>query len=135
VLLNLGFDFNAIKDRDNTWVTTYNSFNEAVVQPIYFILPILESHFLWMLPQRKKAHDNVDYFLSMMKNIIVEKRRKIENNQNQNSNLNENEKDLLTLMIESEMKGEGQMTNKELEVNICSHICIYIFIFIYFDKI
>jgi cholesterol 24(S)-hydroxylase len=137
VLLNLDFDFNAIKDKDNTWVTTYNSFNEALFQPIYFLFPILESHFLWMLPQRKKAHDNVDRFLSMMRNIIVEKRSKIKNNQNQNSNLNENEKDLLTLMIESEMKGEGQMTNKELEVNIYLHlcICIYMFIFIYFDKI
>jgi cholesterol 24(S)-hydroxylase len=135
VLLTLDFDFNAIKNKDNAWVKTYNSFNDALIQPIYYIFPILESHFLWMFPQRKKAHDNVDHFLRMMRNVIVEKRRKIENNQNQNSNLNENEKDLLTLMIESEMKGEGQMINKELEVNIYSHICIHVFIFIYFDKI
>ncbi|KAI8883547.1 cytochrome P450 [Backusella circina FSU 941] len=112
------FDFNAITDKDNAWVKTYNSFREAISHPIFFLFPILESHFLWMFPKRKQAHADLDHFLSMMRTIIVEKRKKIESNQNQNANLNENERDLLNLMLESEMKGEGQMTNKELENNL-----------------
>jgi cholesterol 24(S)-hydroxylase len=110
------FDFNALEDRNSVWVHTYNTIYTALMDPTYFFFPILESHFMWLLPKRRHAHKELEKFRGMIIGVIEEKRRKIESGQNQNINLEENEKDLITLMLESEMKGEGKMTNDELEV-------------------
>lgn len=110
------FDFDAIADRENSWVSIYNNIKHGIADPLFFMFPILEAKFLWMFPKRKQLHKDLEQFLGMIRNVIEDKRRKIENGENQNENLEENEKDLLTLMLESEMKGEGKMTNEELEV-------------------
>jgi cholesterol 24(S)-hydroxylase len=87
-----------------------------MLDPLYFMFPVLEAHFLWMLPKRRQAHKELAKFKAMLRNMIDEKRKKVESGQAQNENLEENEKDLLFLMLESEMQGEGKMTNDELEV-------------------
>lgn len=91
--------------------------NHGILDPLFFIFPVLEAHFLWMFPKRKQIHNELKKFQGMIRGVIEEKRRKIESGENQNAVLEENEKDLLTLMLESEMKGEGKMTDEELEVN------------------
>ncbi|KAI8879155.1 cytochrome P450, partial [Backusella circina FSU 941] len=112
------FDFNAIGDRDNEWVKAYNAVNKGIIDPLFFIFPVLEAHFLFMFPKRRQIHQDLIKFQNMLRGVIEDKRRKIESGQNQNENLDESEKDLLTLMLESEMKGEGKMTDAELEANI-----------------
>ncbi|KAI8879154.1 cytochrome P450 [Backusella circina FSU 941] len=113
------FQFNAITDKNNEWVNTYNTISHGVVDPLFFIFPALEAYFLFMFPKRKQIHDELKKFQGMIRGIIEEKRRKIKSGENRNAVLQENEKDLLTLMLESEMKGEGKMTDDELEANIC----------------
>jgi cholesterol 24(S)-hydroxylase len=99
----------------------------GIVNPLYFMFPILESRFLWLLPKRRKLHRELDCFLDMMRKVIEDKRQKIENGLNQNDTWAENEKDLLTLMLESESKGEGKMTNDELEViYACIHPPLFV---------
>jgi hypothetical protein len=95
-----------------------------MVDPLFGLFPSLETYFLWMFPQRKQQHRDLNCFLDMIDVIIEEKRRKVESGENQNENLQENEKDLLTLMLESESKGEGKMENAELQVYIHQNIVL-----------
>jgi cholesterol 24(S)-hydroxylase len=116
IIIHLDFDFNAIGDKENEWVKTYDVVNTGFVDPLFFMFPVLEAYFLWLFPKRRQAHQDLVKFQGMIRGVIEEKRGKIESGENQNENLDDNEKDLLTLMLESEMKGEGKMTDTELEV-------------------
>ncbi|KAI8879152.1 cytochrome P450 [Backusella circina FSU 941] len=102
------------------------SWGGGIIDPFFFMFPMLESHFLWLFPKRRRLHRELDQFLDMMRNIIEAKRQKIENDLTQNDTWSENEKDLLTLMLESEYKGEGKMTNEELETNTLSFAIYYL---------
>ncbi|KAI8887606.1 cytochrome P450 [Backusella circina FSU 941] len=113
------FDFNALADRNNYWVTTYHAVMQGIFSPGYAIFPFIEKYFLWLFPKRKEVHENLNQFLHMVDTIIDEKRKKIQEGKNSNDVLEENEKDLLTLMLENEMKGDDSMTNEELKSNIC----------------
>ncbi|KAI8380763.1 cytochrome P450 [Blakeslea trispora] len=114
-----GFDFNATVDPSSKWVVRYEAINEALQDPLFFLFPILEQKFLWMFPKRKAIHDQLDLFLNMMDDIIINKRKEIEAGMTENKDLNESEKDILTLMIEAEQRGEGVMTNEILKGNLC----------------
>lgn len=76
-------------------------------------MPWLERNFLWLLPERRKIHQDLDEFLEMLDEIIIHKRQVLADGSTAEK---DNEKDLLTLMIESENKGEGALTNEELKV-------------------
>lgn len=71
-----------------------------------------------MFPKRIQAHKEMDCFLKMLDEIIINKRKVLEKEKLENKE--ENEKDLLTLMIESENRGEGNMSNSELKSNLCA---------------
>jgi cytochrome P450 len=105
-------------DKDNHWVNTYHSVMQGIFKPMYFIFPVIEKRLLWLFPKRKRVHDDLNRFLSMIDTIIADKRKKIHDGKNSNDVLAENEKDLLTLMLENEMNGDGSMTNEELKVYI-----------------
>lgn len=111
-----GFDFKAISEENNQWVNTYDTINKGLQDPFYYLLPILDTRFLWLSSKRQAVHKELDRFNDMLEHIIHSKREAIEKRKNQNESLEENEKDLLTLMIEAEAKGEGIMSNKELRV-------------------
>lgn len=112
--VNIGFDFNAIKDSKSEWVLKYNGFIKQMAHPLYMMFPILEKRFLWLFPKRKRAHDDMSAFLDMLDSVIEYKRQVLKG---QDSLQKEHEKDLLTLMIESENKGEGALTNEQLKVS------------------
>ncbi|KAI8369193.1 cytochrome P450 [Choanephora cucurbitarum] len=115
-----GFDFNAIKEKDNMWVTTYNVINEGFLSAIHLLFPCLDHKDSFLLsPKRRKVHYHVTRFLGMIDQVILNKREAIENGKLENDYLAENEKDLLTLMIEGEMRGEGIMSNDDLRNNVC----------------
>ncbi|KAI8380389.1 cytochrome P-450 cyp509A1 [Blakeslea trispora] len=114
-----GFDFKALKEKDNAWVKTYNTVNTAMQSPFFFLFPQLDrgnSRFLW--PGRRACHREVEKLVGMMDQIIVQKRQQIANGNLTNEDLEENEKDILTLMIESEARGEGIMSDRELRSNL-----------------
>ncbi|KAI8333281.1 cytochrome P450 [Choanephora cucurbitarum] len=111
-----GFDFHATEDPNSRWVVCYDAINIAFQDPLFLLFPILEQKFLWMFPKRKAIHDQLDLFLEMMDDIILNKRKEIQADKKYQ---NEAEKDLLTLMIEAEQRGEGVMTNKVLKGNLC----------------
>jgi cholesterol 24(S)-hydroxylase len=115
----IGFDFNSLTDQNNEYVEKYHSIMRGIHEPIYYLLPFLETKLFWMFPKRQKMHQNLDDLTAMIEGIIDKKRLKIQNGEE--NNLEENEKDLLSLMLESEFKGEGKLTTEELTV------CIYIY--------
>ncbi|KAI8079517.1 cytochrome P450 [Gilbertella persicaria] len=114
-----GFDFNALSQKDNAWVQTYNTINRGLQSIMFFLFPVLDTSLLWLFPKRQAMHRELNRFLDMLNAMIVHKREQIENGDLQNKDLEENEKDLLTLMIESEKRGEGILSNQELQTNIC----------------
>ncbi|KAI7899442.1 cytochrome P450 [Cokeromyces recurvatus] len=113
-----GFDFNAIREKDNPWVNSYNMINKGIQDPLYLLFPLLDSTLLGLFPKRKRIHLEMDKFLKMIDHVILNKREDMKNNQ-PNEDLEENERDLLSLMIEGENRGEGILTNGELKSNLC----------------
>lgn len=97
---------------------TYDICNAGLRDPVFFLLPKLDTDFLWMFPKRTQIHKEMDRFVNMLQKVIENKRSVLQNGNYQNEALEENERDLLSLMIESENRGEGVMTNEELIVNI-----------------
>ncbi|KAI9472014.1 MAG: cytochrome P450 [Benjaminiella poitrasii] len=115
-----GFNFNAVREKDNDWVNTYNVANSGISQALFSFFPSLDSKkFLWMFPKRQRIHQEMDRFLDMLNQVIYKKREMLDKGYTNNDSLEENEKDLLTLMIESERKGEGILSDEELKSNLC----------------
>lgn len=113
----VGFDFNAFSaPENNEWVNTYNIVNKAMQNPLFFLMPILDTKLRWISPTRVAEHQALDKFGGMLEDVILQKRKAISNAKD----IEENEKDLLTLMIEAEAQGEGIMSNRELKVIIYS---------------
>lgn len=112
----IGFDFKAVTEKDNEWINVYDVIQKALQNPIYFLIPILDTKLLWLSPKRQADHRELEKFNTMLHRIVLKKREAITKGTNQNDALEENEKDLLTLMIETEAKGEGIMSNEELRV-------------------
>ncbi|KAI9257781.1 cytochrome P450 [Helicostylum pulchrum] len=115
-----GFEFNAISDLNSEWVKTYENVSTSIDEPLFFIFPKLDREYVWLFPTRVKAHKEMDKLLSMIDNVIENKRELLLRGETSNDALEENEKDLLTLMLESENRGEGVMSNLELKGNICA---------------
>ncbi|KAI8330262.1 cytochrome P450 [Choanephora cucurbitarum] len=115
-----GFDFNAIKEKDNDWINTYNAINAGFTNPIYLLFPFLDQKDSFLLsPARRKVHYHMTRFLNMVDQIILQKRQAVKEGNLENDYLAENEKDLLTLMIEGELRGEGMMSNDDMRNNVC----------------
>lgn len=86
-------------------------------------MPIFDTKFVHLIPDRQKAHDNLTDFLNMLDTIINDKREQIA--AKKAAEIEDHEKDLLTLMIESEMNPESDgavMSNEELKV--CINHCL-----------
>lgn len=111
-----GFNFDAIQDRDSEWVVRYHRISHGLVSPIFFLLPIFDTKFRWMFPERQKIHDEMDRFTGMLDKVIQHKKEMIKNGI-KNDALEENEKDLLTLFIESGEENHGVLSDKELMVS------------------
>ncbi|KAI8094932.1 cytochrome P-450 cyp509A1 [Gilbertella persicaria] len=114
-----GFDFNATVDPKSKWVEIYDSINDGLQDPLFFMFPSFDHQWLWLFPKRKAIHDKLDIFLKMMDNVITTKRKDIRQGKVTNDNLEEHEKDILTLMIEAEERGEGILTDTDLKSNLC----------------
>lgn len=121
-MLVLGFDFKATTETNNEWISLYDDIKRGLQDPFFFIMPLFDQHFLWMLPKRQVVHQKLDRFFNKLEQIIIEKRQLVKTKA---SSLEENEKDLLTLMIEGEERGEGSLTNAELRVSIIDG-CMYV---------
>ncbi|KAI9008847.1 cytochrome P450 [Phycomyces nitens] len=112
-----GFDFHATDDPNNEWVKIYENITIALYKPVWLLVPILERKFLWMFPERQKAHRDLDKFLSMLDTIIDKKHKDLK--ETKDSNVANNEKDLLTLMIEGAAENKGILSYRDLQSNIC----------------
>ncbi|KAL9547449.1 hypothetical protein MBANPS3_006166 [Mucor bainieri] len=112
------FDFKAVKEKNNAWVTIYNKINEGMQNALFFIFPILDEKFQWLSPKRQQVHRDLTQFIGMIDEVIQTRRDEIGRGDWKNNHLEENEKDILSLMIESENRGEGIMSNEELKSNI-----------------
>ncbi|KAI9345051.1 cytochrome P450 [Pilaira anomala] len=113
-----GFKFNAISDRNNEWVKTYNYVNDGIRDPIYFLFSSLDTTFLRFFPKRQMLHKEWDKFSVMLDNFIKHKKEMVKQGV-KNDDLKESEKDLLTLFIESGEENNGILSDEELKSNLC----------------
>ncbi|KAI9251373.1 cytochrome P450 [Phascolomyces articulosus] len=98
------FDFNAITEKDNDWVTRYDNIMKASGSPLFMLFPFLDGPALrFLFPKRRKVHNELDNLLEKLQEIITYKREILASNIDGKSttNKNINEKDLLTLMLEA----------------------------------
>ncbi|KAI9251423.1 cytochrome P450 [Phascolomyces articulosus] len=119
-LAAFGFNFNAICERDNTWVQRYNAIMSNSINPLYLVFPFIDRKLLFMLPKRRQLHEELDEFLAMIRKMIADKRHLLK--ERNEPNIADREKDLLTLMIEAENEGNGVLTDEELQSNLCIFI-------------
>ncbi|KAI9345052.1 cytochrome P450, partial [Pilaira anomala] len=115
-----GFDFkfNAIRDSNNEWVTTYNHINGGIRDPVFTLFPSFDTKFLCFFPKRKKLHGEWEKFSAMLDKVIKHKKESIKQGV-KNDYLKESEKDLLTLFIESGEENNGILSDEELKSNLC----------------
>ncbi|KAI9472922.1 cytochrome P450 [Zychaea mexicana] len=111
------FDFKAVLDRDNDWVQRYNNIVHAMFQPLHLLIPALDRNFLFLMPERKRAHKELTKLLDMLRGLVIQRRQNLQ--EKKASDTVENEKDVLTLMIEAENEGNGAMSDEELMSNLC----------------
>ncbi|CDS03773.1 hypothetical protein LRAMOSA01174 [Lichtheimia ramosa] len=116
-LFAFDFDFNAIQAKDNEWVARYNTVMSSAFDIPHMVFPSLDTWLLPFNPSRKRQHAEADKFLGMIDQIILEKRKTLQNKSLTTEGQDE-EKDLLTMMIEAENSGEGVLTNQELRNNV-----------------
>ncbi|KAI9473441.1 MAG: cytochrome P450 [Benjaminiella poitrasii] len=115
-----GFDFNSIKNRNSKWAVVYKELGIGMQDPFYLFFANLDKdNTVWMFPKRKILHQKMEQFLNMLDEIIIAKRKKLDNNKTHNSDIKDAEKDLLTLMLEDEASEHGSISNKELKNNLC----------------
>ncbi|KAI8146548.1 cytochrome P450 [Fennellomyces sp. T-0311] len=120
---SFGFNFRALEDRNNEWVTRYNFVAKIGLRPHFFVFPFLERPcFRFLFPELRKAHDELTIFLDMMGGIARQKREALLNGNSPRTMYDDDEdqeKDLVTLMIEAEMQGQGRLTDNEIMSNLC----------------
>ncbi|KAI9485028.1 cytochrome P450 [Zychaea mexicana] len=119
-LAGFDFDFNAIRDHDNVWVQRYKAIMTGSINPLYLVFPVIDRKLLFLLPKRRRLHEELDEFLKMIRTMISDKRQLLK--EKKASNIIDREKDLLTLMIEAENEGNGTLTDEELRSNLCIFI-------------
>lgn len=117
------FDFNAVGDKNSEWVTRYKTVMSATFEPLYLMLPKLDTWFLPLNVKRKQKHAECNSLLNMIDNIIATKRQMLKNKKQSSDTDEHEEKDLLTMMIEAENSGQGIMSNEELRVSI---LCVVV---------
>lgn len=101
----------------------YFRISQAIDDLPFLIFTFLDNKlFSSLVPRRRRAHQDVDAFLSMIDGVIERKRALLKDSDS--SDIPQNEKDLLTLLIEAESDENGYMTNEELRVSQNHHIDI-----------
>lgn len=98
----------------------YADFTSAQRNPVFFLLPWLDQDpLLRLFPKRRRAHQDLSKFLNKMDEIIIHKRKVLEESNHSNQqHMDDHDKDLLTLMLEAQRQdGEVVLTNEELKVD------------------
>lgn len=98
----------------------YADFTSAQRNPVFFLLPWLDQDpLLHLFPKRRRAHQDLTKFLNKMDEIIIHKRKVLEESNHSNQqHMDDHDKDLLTLMLEAQRQdGEVVLTNEELKVD------------------
>ncbi|KAI9495418.1 cytochrome P450 [Zychaea mexicana] len=116
----LGFDFKALEDRNNPWVTRYKFILSVGSKQRFFAFPFMEQYCWFLFPDIRRAHDVVTIFQNMLRNIVNQKREALLRNKDTfktSSKAEEQEKDIVTSMVEAEMEGQGRLTDEELQSN------------------
>ncbi|RUS19009.1 cytochrome P450 [Endogone sp. FLAS-F59071] len=108
------YDFEALKNPNGDYVTTYNRITSSSNNPLYIFLPILE---VFPLTRRYQSFADVRHFNEMVDGLITARRRELKEYGVQDST----KADLVTLMIqasdEEEKTGNGKgMTDMEIKV-------------------
>jgi hypothetical protein len=108
-----------LQDSTSEYVSRYEKVVEAVMDPLFYFFPKLDTKYLWLFPKRQEVHKELDIFLKMVRDIIIKKRQTLDEQRKLKqlaiSNGGEvvedertSEKDILTLLIESAEAEENE---------------------------
>lgn len=92
---------------------------DAVMDPLFYFFPKLDTDYLWLFPKRQEIHKELDIFLDMVRKIVIKKKETLLKNKRLKALAISNgeaveqsdgvsEKDILTLLIESADEEENQ---------------------------
>ncbi|KAI8381241.1 cytochrome P450 [Radiomyces spectabilis] len=113
-IAGFGFDFRAITDADNEWVTAYKEIKMNIVHPFFGVFQSFDHpRWFWLFRKRAVVHQHMTKLLTLLDGMVQQKRKFISHM------TDDDEKDLLTLMIEAEKNGEGYLSDEELRTTIC----------------
>lgn len=118
----IGFDFNAVLDKNSPWVVKYLDSISSAFDPFFLVFSFFDKRLRFLFPSRVRAHEQLSEFLLKMREIIDYKRRTLETSRD---TIKDTEKDLLMLMIEAEKDGEAALTDDELMVRYLYYADFY----------
>lgn len=137
-LLYTDFKFNSLQDSTSEYVTRYEKVVEALMDPLFYFFPALDTDYLWLFPKRQEIHKELGVFLDMVQEIIVKKRQALAEQKRLTELAVSNgetvghvekrasDKDILTLLIESadeeENKDISEISDDMLLVCLGPHI-------------
>lgn len=110
--ISVDFKFNSLQDSTSEYVTRYEKIIEAVMDPLFYFFPALDTDYLWLFPKRQEIHKELEIFLDMVREIIMKKRQTlteqkrlkelaVSNGEAVGDVERTSDKDILTLLIES----------------------------------
>lgn len=108
-----------MQDSTSEYVSRYEKVVEAVMDPLFYFFPKLDTKYLWLFPKRQEVHKELDIFLKMVRDIIIKKRQTLDEQRKLKQLAISNggdvvedertsEKDILTLLIESAEAEENE---------------------------
>ncbi|GAN02680.1 cytochrome P450 [Mucor ambiguus] len=132
----MDFKFNSLQDSTSEYVTMYEKVVEALMDPLFYFFPALDTDYLWLFPKRQQVHKELDVFLDMVQEIIVKKRQTLAEQKKLKELAVSNEeavndvetkasdKDILTLLIESAGEEENNDISEISDDMLLSNMCV-----------
>ncbi|KAG1114134.1 hypothetical protein G6F42_014272 [Rhizopus arrhizus] len=137
IIGDAGFDFkfNSLQDSTSEYVTRYEKIIEAVMDPLFYFFPALDTDYLWLFPKRQEIHKELEIFLDMVREIIAKKRQTlteqkrlkelaVSNGEAVGDVERASDKDILTLLIESADAEENKDISEISDDMLLSNMCV-----------
>ncbi|CAO3614209.1 unnamed protein product [Mucor fragilis] len=138
IIGDAGFDFkfSSLQDSTSEYVTRYEKVVEALMDPLFYFFPALDTDYLWLFPKRQEIHKELGVFLDMVQEIIVKKRQTLAEQKRLKELAVSNgetvgdvekrasDKDILTLLIESADEEENKDISDISDDMLLSNMCV-----------
>ncbi|KAF7721368.1 cytochrome P450-dit2 [Apophysomyces ossiformis] len=106
-----GFDFKALSDRNNKWVLIHHRIRNGIADPLFVVMPFIDTKLVHWFPHRTALHDDMTEFLSMIDQMIDTKRSALLEKRHREEDI---EMDMLTAMLQSEMAEDDKLSTEAI---------------------